>query len=57
MMPGFLQGYEHPTSVLVKPKNEIMKERAVGPVYHIACGSCDVSNVGEKKRPLKAQKT
>ena len=41
---------------LVRPKDKILKERVVGPVYHISCGSYDASYIlGETERSLKAR--
>ena len=32
-----------------------MKERVVGPVYHISCDTCEASYVGETERSLKSR--
>ena len=43
--------------LLVRLKDRILKERVVGQVYHIPCGSCDASYscIGETERTLKAR--
>ena len=42
LLQALLQAYEHPTSVVGKLLDKILKERVKGRLYHIPCGSCDV---------------
>ena len=44
-------------SRLVHPKDKVHKEEMSGVVYHIACGECDSSYVGETERSLKKRLT
>ena len=39
--------------LLVSPKDKILKERVVGPVYYIPYNSFDASYTGETERSLK----
>ena len=41
--------------ILVRPKDKILKDRVVGPVYHISCEDCEASYIGETERSLKAR--
>ena len=41
--------------ILVWPKEKVIKERVVCPVYHISCEICDNSYIGETGRFLKAR--
>ena len=43
------------SQLLERPNNKILKERVVGPVYHIPCGSCDASYIGETEKSLKTR--
>ena len=38
--------------ILVWPKDKVIKERVVCPVYHISCDNCDESYIGETGRSL-----
>ena len=40
--------------LLVSPKDKILKEPVIGPVYHLSCSSCVASYIGETKPSLKA---
>ena len=40
---------------LVRPKDKILKERVVGPVYHIPRDSCYASYIGKTEILLKAR--
>ena len=46
-----------PTSTLKQnfkcPKDKILKERVVGPVYQIGCEECEATYIGETERSLK----
>jgi hypothetical protein len=59
-----LKGYETPVyfkptntlrQLLVRPKDKIIKERVVGPVYKIKCEDCEDSYIGETERSLKTR--
>ncbi len=41
--------------LLVWPKDKILKEQVVGPVYHIPCDTCQASYLGETERSLKSR--
>ena len=41
--------------LLVRLEDKILKERVVGPVYHIPCDPCDASYIGETQRSLKVR--
>ncbi len=41
--------------LLVRPKDKILKERVVGPVYHTPCDICEASYIGETERSLKSR--
>ena len=41
--------------LLVQPKDKVMKDKVVGPVYQITCDDCDAMFVGEMERSLKTQ--
>ena len=41
--------------ILVWPKDKVIKERVICPVYHISCDNCDNSYIGETGRSLKAR--
>ena len=40
--------------LFLRLKDKVLKEREVGPVYHIPYGLCDPSYIGETERSLKA---
>ena len=40
--------------LLMWPKDEVINERVVCPVYHINCDNCDESYIGETGRSLKS---
>ena len=53
MMKGYgWKVYFKPTNmlrqILVWPKDKLIKERVVCPVYHISCNNCDDLYIGEK---------
>ena len=54
-----IQAYFKPTNtlrqLLVRPKDKLDKHQVTGPVYHIPCGGCSASYVGETERSLKAR--
>ncbi|XP_064635226.1 uncharacterized protein LOC135492606 [Lineus longissimus] len=54
-----IQAYFKPTNtlrqLLVRPKDKLDKHQVTGPVYHIPCGDCPASYVGETERSLKAR--
>ena len=59
-MSGYgVEVYFKPTNtlrqILVWPKDKVIKERMVCPIYHISCHSCDDSYIGEIGRSLKAR--
>ena len=41
--------------LMVRLKDKILKERVVGPVYHISCDSCNAYYTGETEKSLKAR--
>ena len=41
--------------ILMWPKDKVIKERVVCPIYHISCDSCDDSYIEETQRSLKAR--
>ena len=41
--------------MLVRPKQQVQKDKMVAPVYRIECNSCQASYVGETERSLKAR--
>ena len=43
------------TQLLGRPKDNILKEQVVRPLYHNPCDSCDASCISETERSLKAQ--
>ena len=40
---------------MVRPKDKVIKERVVCPLYHINFDNCDNSYIGETRRSLKAR--
>ena len=52
-MAVHLRPYNSIRSRLVHPKDKITKDEKAGLVYHIKCGGCDASYVGETERNLK----
>ena len=48
-----LRPYNTIRSRLVHPKDKITKEEKAGLVYHVKCGDCDATYVGETERNLK----
>ena len=43
------------SQILVRPKDKVIKERVVFPIYHISCDNYDDSYIGETGRSLKAR--
>ena len=59
VMKGYgVKVYFKPTNtlrqILVRPKDKVIRERVVCPVYHISCDNCGESCIGETGRSLKA---
>ena len=60
VMKGYrVKVYFKPTNtlrqILVRPKDKVIKERVVCPVYHISCDNCGESYIRETRRSLKAR--
>ena len=55
-VPAYFKPMNTLSQLLVRPKDEILKELQVGPVYHIPCDSCDASYmyIGETERTFEA---
>ncbi len=46
-VPAYFKPSNSIKQLLVRPKDKILKEWAVGPVYHIPCDTCESSYIGE----------
>ena len=54
-IPSYVKPYNTIRQLLVKPKDKVLKERVVGPVYNIECKDCNATYIGETERSLKAR--
>ncbi len=54
-VPAYFKPSNTLKQLLVQPKDKILKERVVGPVYYIPCDTCEASYIGETERSLKSR--
>ena len=54
-VPLFFKPSNTLRQLLVRAKDNIQREKMVGPVYHIQCDTCEASYVGETETSLKAR--
>ncbi len=54
-VPAYFKPSNTIKQLLVRPKDKILKEWVVGPVYHIQCDTCEVSYIGETEGSLKSR--
>ena len=54
-VPAYFKPVNTLRQLLPRPKDEMLKGRVVGPVYHIPCDLCDASKIAETERSLKAR--
>ena len=54
-VPAYFKPTNTLRQLLVRPKDPVVKERVVGPVYKISCEECEATYIGETERSLKAR--
>ncbi len=54
-VPAYFKPSNTIKQLLVWPKDKILNEQVVGPVYHIPCDTCESSYIGETERSLKSR--
>ena len=54
-IPAYFKPYNTLRQLLVRPKDKVLKDRVVGPVYNIECNNCSATYIGETERSLKAR--
>ena len=54
-VPAYFKPVNTLRQLLARLKDEILKGRVVGPVYHILCDLCDAFKIGETERSFKAR--
>ncbi len=54
-IPAYFKPSNTIKQLLVWPKDKILKEHVVGPVYHIPCDTCEASYIGETERSPKSR--
>ena len=54
-IPAYFKLYNTIRQLLVRPKDNVLKERVVGPVYNIECKDCNATYIGETERSLQAR--
>ena len=54
-IPAYFKPCNTLRQLLVRPKDKVLKDRVIGPVYNIECDSCSATYIGETERSLKAR--